>query len=166
MLCKLHIIRPHESLGSKNSHSQKTPRIGEAQLTSARTPTTRPSPLPGSPNWQHHTHPPSQRGQPLPGGTLSEHRSHLAGQSFRPQGLTKGSLSGGARRRQPRVIGGPKDCLPSTIQAWNAQGTEAHGKPLKPSYHEDTGPCGGGAGKAALAPVRCWTAGPLANVLV
>lgn len=64
------------------------------------------------------------------------------------------------------MIGGPKDCLPSAVQAWNAQGTEAHGKPLEPSYHEDTGPCGGGAGKAALAPVRCWTAGPLADVLV
>lgn len=39
MLCKLHIIWPHESLGPKNSCSQRTPRIGGAQLTSARTPT-------------------------------------------------------------------------------------------------------------------------------
>lgn len=64
------------------------------------------------------------------------------------------------------MIGGPKDCLPSAVQAWSAQGTEAPGKPLEPSYHEDTGPYGGGAGKAASAPVRCWTAGPLADVLV
>lgn len=59
MLCKLHIIWPHESLEPKNSCSQRTPRIGGAQLTYARTPTTMPSPLPGSPDWQGHTHPPS-----------------------------------------------------------------------------------------------------------
>lgn len=59
MLCKLHIIWPHESLEPKNSCSQRTPRIGGAQLTCARTPTTMPSPLLGSPDWQGHTHPPS-----------------------------------------------------------------------------------------------------------
>lgn len=146
MLCKFHIIWPHESLESKNSHSQRTPRIGGAQLTSARTPTTRPPPLMGSPDWQGHTHPPSQCGQPLPGVTLSGHRSHPAGQSFRPQGFPRSRMSEGTRREAAQgvsVVPGPLSQLHTCLEClwdtdWEASGTILQMRRL--------GPCRGAAG--------------------
>lgn len=150
MLCKLYIIWPHESLGSKNSHSQRTPRIGGAQLTSARTPTTRPSSLPGSPDWQGHTHPPSQCGQLLPGATLSGHRSDPAGQSFRPRGFTRGRMSGGARREAAEVVlvaPGPlsQPCHMPGMAAGGSLGSQQNRL-----TDENTGPHAGGAREGGL----------------
>lgn len=160
MLCKLHIIRPHESLGSKNSHSQRTPRIGGAQLTSARTPTSSPLPRQGAPTGRATpTHPPVCAAPAW--ATPSGHRSHPAGQSFGPQGFTQGRMSGGSRREAagvvlvaPGPLSQPHTCLECLWDThWEAGGTILQMRTL--------GPCGGGA----LATVRCWTGGPLADVL-
>lgn len=165
MLCKLYIIWPHESLGSKNSHSQRTPRIGGAQLTSARTPTTGRLPCQGAPAGRATPTPPPSVGScclgPLYLGTDLIQLVKASGLEALP-GAECLEEPGG---RQLRLCWWPRDPFPSPVTCleWLR---EAHWEASRTVLQMRTlGPIQGEHGKADLATVRWWTGGLLADVL-